>query len=179
MINESETLKLLSVLKAQYQHKFVIDKMTTGVWKELLNQSPAIPYAAAHQAAMIWMRDNEWPPQVKDLRDILADQLCGIPNAQVAWKQLWDWLKAGYPGMPDTRPPLPALIAESVREIGGTSMVRQTEHPEKMLDRFTRAYDRRRRDQVLVTDIGAAWNALDNGPAIDEPHLTALPRKAS
>jgi len=178
-MNQTETTQLLSILKAQYQHKFQIDTVTVGVWREMLDQPPAIPFSAAKFAALAWMRDNEWPPQVKDLRDILADHLCGIPNAQVAWKQLWDWLKTGYPGMPDTRPPLPALIAESVREIGGTSMVRQTEHPEKMLDRFTRAYDRRRRERVLVTDIGAAWDALDNGPALDEPHLTALPRKAS
>ncbi len=177
-MNQTETARLLSVLKAQYQYKFVIETMTAGVWMEMLNQSPAIPYAAAHQAAMIWMRDNEWPPQVKDLRDILAEHLSGIPNAHVAWKQLWDWLKAGYPGMPDTRPPLPALIAESVREIGGTSMVRTTEHPERMLEKFTRAYERRRRDQVQAVDVAAAWAARAT-PAIDGPAVTALPRKAS
>lgn len=170
-MNKTETTKLLSVLKAQYQHKFSIDAMTAGVWMELLNQEPMIPYAAAHQAALIWMRDNEWPPQVKDLRDILAETLCGIPNADVAWNQLQDWLKAGYPGMPDTRPPLPILIVESVREIGGTFMVRNTERPEATRQQFIKAYDRRRREQVRSADVASAWTALDGG------NVRALPRK--
>ncbi len=162
-MNKTETARLLSVLKGQYQHKFVLDSMTAGVWMELLNQEPVIPYDAAHQAALLWMRDNEWPPQVKDLRDILAETLCGIPNADVAWKQLQDWLKGSYPGMPDTRPPLPILIAESVREIGGTFMVRTTERPDATREKFARVYNRRRRDQVQATDVAAAWTALDGG----------------
>lgn len=176
-MNTVETSKLLAAIKSQYQNKFTSDTVAVATWMELLNQQPAIPYAAAHHAAMLWMRDNEWPPQVKDLRDILAEHLSGIPNAHVAWKQLWDWLKAGYPGMPDSRPPLPALIVEAVREIGGTSMVRNTRDPEKMLETFTKAYNRRRRDQVQITDIAAAWNALGTGPALDAPNVTALPRK--
>jgi hypothetical protein len=170
-VNDKETARLLSVLKGQYQHRFHIDAMTAGVWMELLNQPPTIPYEAAHSAALVWMRDNEWPPQVKDLRDIIAEKLCGIPSADSAWKHLQDWLKAGYPGLPDKRSPLPDLIAESVREIGGTLMIRQAEKPEAMRERFAKAYERRRRDQVQATDVAAAWTALDGGT------VRALPGK--
>lgn len=156
----SEVTRLLSSLKSQYQHKFVIDANTAGVWLELLNQHPVIPYEAAHQAALVWMQDNDWPPSAKDLRDIIAERVVGIPDAATAWTQLQDWLKAGYPGMPDRRPPLPALIADAVREIGGTSMVRNAERPDKVRDQFVRAYDTRRRAQVAASNVTEAWAAV-------------------
>lgn len=149
------------MLRAQYQHRFVIDDMTELVWHGLLNDEPPIPADAAFKAAMAWMRDNEWPPQVRDLRDIIATQVSGIPDADAAWTHLQSWLKAGYPGMPDNRPPLPDLIRDTVRELGGTIMVRQSEKPEEMRKRFAAAYNRRRREVVAVTPIRPA-----DGPAL-------------
>lgn len=168
-MNKTETTRLLSVLKAQYQHKFHIDAMTAGVWMELLNQPPMIPYQAAHQAALTWMRDNEWPPQVKDLRDIIAETHLGIPNADAAWNQLQTWLKGSYPGIPNNQPPLPSLIVEAVREIGGTSMIRN--EGDKMREKFGKAYDRRRREQMRSDESATALTALDGGT------VRALPGK--
>jgi hypothetical protein len=175
-VNNIQTSKLLAILKGQYQHRFVIDDMTELVWMELLNQPPAIPYEAAKAAALAWMRDNEWPPQVKDIRDIIAETLCGIPGADAAWNHLQQWLKGSYPGIPNNLPPLPVLIVETVRELGGTSMIRNAEKPDAMREKFARAYDRRRREQMQITDMAAAWG--DSGPAVDAGNVRALPRKA-
>lgn len=160
-MNEKQTLELLSVIKSQYQYKFVIEGMTAITWMTLLNDEPAVPYEAAHKAALTWMRDNEWPPSVKDLRDIIASQVSGIPDADEAWTHLQSWLKAGYPGMPDNRPPLPELIRATVKELGGTIMVRQADKPEEMRKRFAAAYNRRRREVVAVTPIRPV-----DGPAL-------------
>lgn len=158
-MNQSETTRLISIIKSQYQHKFVIEGMTAITWHELLNQQPVIPFEAAKQAAAIWMRDNDWPPSVKDLRDIIATTICGIPTADEAWRDLQDWLKAGYPGMTvDRRPPLPPLVGETVKEIGGTSLIR--EQGDKARAKFDAAYNRRRREQVATTNVTEAWTAL-------------------
>lgn len=170
-MNAQETSRLLSVIKAEYQHKFVIDRMTAGVWMELLNAEPAIPYQAAHQAAIAWMKHNDWPPSVKNLRDTIAETVLGIPNADEAWNHLQRWLRAGYPGMPDNRPPLPSLTAQACRDIGGTSMIRNSEKPEAIRQRFTERYNRLRREHVDTADVGEAWTALGAG------NLVALPRK--
>lgn len=164
-MNNDETMQLISVIKSQYQHKFTIEAMTAITWMDLLNQHPPIPFEAARQAAMVWMQNNDWPPSVKDLRDIVASTVVGIPDADTAWTHLNQWLKAGYPGMPDNRPPLPMLTAETVRELGGTSMIRNAEKPEQMRERFTRAYDRRRREQVQSADVLESWSKQDRiGP---------------
>lgn len=152
-MNQAETVKLISIIKSQYQHKFVTDTMTAITWMQLLNQEPVIPFEAAREAALTWMRDNEWPPSVKDLRDIIAATVVGIPDADAAWSYLGQWLRAGYPGMPDNRPPLPELIAETVKELGDTSMIRNAEKPDQMRDRFTKLYDRKRREQVASTSV--------------------------
>lgn len=166
-MKESETKKLLAMLRAQYQHRFVIDDVTLMVWHGLLNEPPALPTDAVYQAAMTWMRDHEWPPQVRDLRDIIAATVCGIPTADEAWKTLWDWLRAGYPGMTvDKRPPLPPLIGATVKEIGGTSLVR--EQGDKALPKFEAAYNRRRRAEVATANVTEAW------AAIGEPERKAI-----
>lgn len=173
-MNESQALQLIGIIKSQYQHKFVIEAMTAMTWMDLLNQEPAVPFEAARSAAMAWMRDNDWPPSVKDLRDIIATQVSGIPDADEAWKHLQKWLKAGYPGMPDNRPPLPALISATVKELGGTIMIRNAEKPEQMRDRFAKAYDRRRRELVAVTPIRPT-----DGPALPDAMPRQLDREAS
>lgn len=167
-MKQSETKKLLSMIRAQYQHKFIIDDMTELVWHGLLNDGPALPAEAVYKAAMTWMRDNEWPPQVRDLRDIIASEVSGVPNAEEAWASLWKWLKAGYPGMPDNRPPLPDMIRASVKEIGGTSLVREL--GDKAHDRFVNAYNRRRREYMAVTPI----RDTADGPALGDGGLRRL-----
>lgn len=165
----AETGKLISMIKSQYQHKFVIEAMTAITWNELLNQDPVIPFEAAKQAALTWMQDNDWPPSVKDLRDIVASTVVGIPDADTAWKHLTDWLKAGYPGMPNRQPPLPPLIADTVRDLGGTSMIRSAEKPEQMRERFARVYDKRRREQmarISVVQSLADRDALNGGDRV-------------
>ena len=51
-MNQTQTLQLISVIKSQYQHKFVIDGMTAITWMALLNDEPAVPFEAAHKAAL-------------------------------------------------------------------------------------------------------------------------------
>lgn len=160
----AETGKLIAIIKSQYQHKFVIEAMTNVTWHELLNEPPVIPFEAARHAAMTWMKDNDWPPSVKDLRDLIASQVVGIPDADEAWRHLQDWLKAGYPSMTnDRRPPLPDLTGKAVKEIGGTSMIRNADKPEQVRERFRKAYDRLRREQVAVMDVPASLTAIDRG----------------
>ena len=110
-------------------------------------------------AAMTWMRDNDWPPSVKDLRDIIASQVVGIPDADEAWRYLQQWLRAGYPGQTvDNRPPLPDLIGATVKEMGGTSTIR--EMGEKARPKFDAVYNRRRRDQVQAANVTESWDRL-------------------
>jgi DNA-binding NtrC family response regulator len=158
-MNQSDTVKLISVIKSQYQHKFITDAMTAITWMELLNAEPSIPYDAARQAALVWMQNNDWPPSVKDLRDIVASTVVGIPDADAAWTHLTKWLKAGYPGMPDNRPRLPVLIRETVTELGGSSMFYNAEAKDDMRGKFTRLYERKRREQVATTSVTEAWEA--------------------
>jgi DNA-binding NtrC family response regulator len=164
-MKESETKKLLAMLRAQYQHRFVIDDVTQMVWHGLLNEPPELPTQAVYNAAMTWMRDNEWPPQVRDLRDIIASQVVGIPDADAAWRHLQDWLKAGYPNRTvDNRPPLPDLIGATVKEMGGTSTIR--EMGEKARTKFDHVYNRRRRDEVQAANVTESWDrltAVDSG----------------
>ena len=157
----SETKKLLSMLRAQYQHKFVIDDVTEVVWHGLLNEPPEVPAEAVYQAAMTWMKDNEWPPQVRDLRDIIATTICGIPDAEEAWRIIEDRLKRTYPGMTNSLPPLDPLIAESLRAVGGTHNARN--EPEATRKRFMAEYGKRRREQVAVMDVPASLTAIDRG----------------
>lgn len=172
-MNQTETVRLISVIKSQYQHKFVTDGMTAITWMALLNDEPAVPFEAAHKAALTWMRDNEWPPSVKDLRDIIATQVSGIQDATAAWNHLQKWLKASYPGMPNSLPPLPQLIRETVKELGGTIMFRNADKPEDMRKRFSAAYNRRRREVVAVTPIRPT-----DGPALSGGRLQ-IEREAS
>lgn len=158
-MNNTDVIKLVSIIKSQYQHKFIIEAMTYVTWEELLNAPPAIPFDAAKSAAMTWMRDNDWPPSVKDLRDIIASQVVGIPDADAAWKYLQDWLRAGYPGMTvDKRPPLPELIGATVKEMGGTSTIR--EMGEKARTKFDHVYNRLRRDEVQAANVTESWDRL-------------------
>lgn len=158
-MKQSETKKLLSMLRAQYQHKFIIDDMTELVWHGLLNDEPELPPEAVFKAAMVWMRDNEWPPQVRDLRDIIASQVNGIPDADAAWTHFSKWLRAGYPGMPDKRPPLPELIRLTVKELGGSSMFYNADNTDRMQKKFVDLYSRKRREQVSTTNVTEAWEA--------------------
>ena len=158
-MNNDETMQLISIIKSQYQHKFTIEAMTAITWMDLLNQEPAIPFEAARMAAMTWMRDNDWPPSVKDLRDIVASTVVGIPDADAAWSQFAKWLKAGYPGMPDKRPRLPELIRETVRELGGSFMFYNADAKDDMRGKFIKLYSAKRREQVATTDVTEAWEA--------------------
>lgn len=158
-MNEAQTLQLIGIIKSQYQHKFTIDGMTAVTWMDLLNTEPAIPFDVARQATMLWIRDNDWPPSVKNLRDIVASTVVGIPDADAAWAQYSKWLKAGYPGMPDKRPRLPELIRETVSELGGAFMFYNADAKDDMGGKFRRLYDKKRREQVATTDVTEAWEA--------------------
>lgn len=165
-MNQTETRKLLAMLRAQYQHRFIVDDMTELVWLGLLNDEPALPAEAVYKAAMVWMRDNEWPPQVRDLRDIIASTVGDIPTADEAWQQLCERIRVTYPGIPNDLPRLPDLICDAVQEVGGTRIIRQSEKPEDTRKRFVAAYERRRRVAVQGLDVSGAYAVTDGATAI-------------
>lgn len=158
-MNDPEVKKFLAVLAAAYDNVAITDA-TIQVWKMALNNPSPIPYDAAMFALTRWIPVNKWAPKPVELRDIVAEQVCGLPSADEAWNHLQRWLKAGYPGIPDSRPPLPDLTAQTCRDIGGTSMVRNAERPDQMRARFAERYERLRREQMQVADVGQSWRAL-------------------
>ncbi len=165
-----EVAALLGILQGTYGYMTITEE-TIPIWRIALAQPPAIPGPAALYAARWWIAYRDKPPSPADLRDVVDEEVLGIPSAEAAWTTLTTYLRGWYPGFPSERAPLPELIRQAASDIGGTYLIRHSERPDDVHRRFIDAYTRRRREHVRGLDVAAAWTAFQLGAGLD-------PRKA-
>lgn len=160
-MKESEIRKLVAVFTAAFPH-YEVTPETYFVWDLAMNEPTPIPFEAAMFAARKYIPVAKWFPKPVEIRDIVAEHVCGIPSTTDAWQQVERSMKQNYPGMPVKYTP-DALVLEAAREIGGIHTIRNAKDEWEFSDlrkRFATRYEAMRRDRVQVVDIAERWTAL-------------------
>lgn len=141
-----EVTRILAILKS-VRVKTDTDQASVLGWSVALDD---VPYPLAERAARRWVRFNRYFPAPVEIRQLVAEEL-GIPSPAQAWDRVQDDVLEHKGGEH-----LTAAEKAAVRAIGGTWVIRQSDVPYSIRERFMKAYE------------PLMWGALDDA-------LLALP----
>lgn len=111
--------ELIIRLAAAFPHAKLTEE-TFDVYAEALQD---VPLEILHPALIQAAQDSEFFPTLHRIREVITNILFdGTPTAEEAWEQVMEWLAN------DCGHPLHPLVARVVKMIGGSWMLRQSDH---------------------------------------------------
>jgi hypothetical protein len=170
-MNLSEATELVAILQAHAPHHQTTEA-TFRAWQLAMED---VPIAAAMLAAKLWMRHHKHFPYPAELREIIGEQLTGLPSAEDAWQLVLNRMRGSYfPQLAeDWDAPWP--VQQAVQSIGGIHALRMSERPGLDAKRFADAYAMYRERAIRELDITTAWKTQLAGG--NRAALTAPPER--
>lgn len=136
-MNRSEITKLLAVIQGRYP------RMETGDASELVTAwyltLDDVPYQAAEFAVRRWFKEQRFPPDPSELRQMILEEMHEVPEAAKAWQEVITHIRQNgtIGGKPFAGP---QIISETVAAIGGWYNLRTSTEPTRDREAFIRAY---------------------------------------
>jgi hypothetical protein len=136
-MNRQEVTQTLAVLQSRYpQMKTGDPSATVAAWLMTLEDVPA---EAVEVALRKWFRESRWAPDPSELRQMVLSQLDALPDPAQAWEMVVRHFRQNglIGGEPFSGP---AVVAETVRAIGGWYHLRMSTDQNADREAFLRAY---------------------------------------
>ena len=168
-MKESEVAKLIALLKVHADHSANTAEIVS-MWAMAMDD---VPYPAAMAAYRHWVKTRKWFPKPVEFRQVIEEQVCGLPSVDDAWSQIERSMRMNYPGQPVKYTP-DRLVIEAARTIGGTHALRNAESGyefDKLRERFRQVYAEMRNEAAQTVDIAQEWTRLGDGAQDGTPAL--------
>lgn len=144
-MTEPQTIvEILTVLASAYP-RFELSSATVRIYEQILED---IPVDALRAATLDLIAESKWFPTVAEIRErafaLMAEQ-DGNPDSYSAWAQALDFVREGkgHPIISQSREwDIPALIEQTVRQVGGWQHLALADNVAADRARFLEAYDR-------------------------------------
>lgn len=152
-MNISECSKIIAVLSAHAPNHPVSDATVTA-WSMAMDD---VPYDAAQWAVREWLRHRKWFPFPSEIRDMLTEQLSGLPSVEDAWRLVLGRMRSTYPGHEAPAWHMPVEVRRAVEAMGGVHVLRMSQAPGIDAKRFAEIYGQYRERSLRETCIPDLW----------------------
>lgn len=141
-MNRAEAMRVFALLQAAYPRQELPDS-TELVYASALADLDVV---AVERAALALIRTSRWFPTIAEIREQVAEDLTGLPEAEMAWAEVREAI--GKYGLDQTRPPWSCEeIGEAVRVMGWRTLC-TAEKIGLERERWLKTYEKARRRRL-------------------------------